>query len=81
MLVGLFLFISSLVYFAFLKDVERAGLQYKILKHNSNEYRSINNNGIDAGIVTSFAVYFFYKVLTIPPRQEPDSFSENDERS
>jgi hypothetical protein len=31
------------------------------------------------GIVTSFAVYFFYKVLTIPPRQEPDSFSENDE--
>jgi hypothetical protein len=60
----------------FKKDVERAGLQYKILKHNSNEY--INNNGIDAGIVTSFAVYFFYKVL-IPPRQEPDSFSENDE--
>jgi hypothetical protein len=49
MLVGLFLFISSLVYFAFLKDGERAGLQYKILKHNSNEYRSINNNGIDAG--------------------------------
>lgn len=31
------------------------------------------------GIVTSFAVYFFYKVLTIPPRQEPDSYSENDE--
>jgi hypothetical protein len=25
---------------------------------------------IDAGIVTSFAVYFFYKVLTIPPRQD-----------
>jgi hypothetical protein len=23
------------------------------------------------GIVTSLAVYFFYKVLTIPPRQEP----------
>lgn len=31
------------------------------------------------GIVVSFAVYFFYKVLTIPPRQEPDSYSENDE--
>ena len=31
------------------------------------------------GIVTCFAVYFFYKVLTIPPRQEPDSYSENDE--
>ena len=31
------------------------------------------------GLVTGFAVYFFYKVLTIPPRQEPDSFSENDD--
>ena len=31
------------------------------------------------GIVTCFEVYFFYKVLTIPPRQEPDSYSENDE--
>ena len=30
------------------------------------------------GLVTGFAVYFFYKVLTIPPRKEPDSFSEND---
>ena len=31
------------------------------------------------GIVTCFAVYFFYKVLTIPPKKEPDSFSENDD--
>ncbi|WP_264560523.1 hypothetical protein [Flavobacterium sp. N2270] len=31
------------------------------------------------GIVISFASYFFYKVLTIPPKQEPDSFSENDD--
>lgn len=31
------------------------------------------------GIVISFASYFFYKVLTIPPKQEPDSYSENDE--
>ena len=31
------------------------------------------------GIVVSFACYFFYKVLTIPPKQEPDSYSENDE--
>lgn len=31
------------------------------------------------GIVTCFAVYFFYKVLTIPPKQEPDSFSDNDD--
>ena len=29
------------------------------------------------GLVTGFAIYFFYKVLTIPPRQEPDSYSEN----
>lgn len=31
------------------------------------------------GIVVSFAAYFFYKVLTIPPKQEPDSFVENDD--
>ena len=31
------------------------------------------------GIVVCFAAYFFYKVLTIPPKQEPDSFSENDD--
>ncbi|NGY36033.1 hypothetical protein FQU23_000730 [Flavobacterium sp. XN-5] len=31
------------------------------------------------GIVTAFAVYFFYKVLTIPSKQEPDSFTENDD--
>ncbi|CAM4119392.1 MULTISPECIES: hypothetical protein [Flavobacterium] len=31
------------------------------------------------GIVVSFASYFFYKVLTIPPKQEPDSYSENDD--
>jgi hypothetical protein len=31
------------------------------------------------GLVTSFAAYFFYKVLTIKPKQEPDSFSENDD--
>jgi hypothetical protein len=23
--------------------------------------------------------YFFYKVLTIPPRPEPDSYSDNDD--
>lgn len=31
------------------------------------------------GIVVSLACYFFYKVLTIKPNQEPDSFSENDD--
>lgn len=31
------------------------------------------------GIVVFFAGYFFYKVLTIKPKPEPDSFSENDD--
>ncbi|WP_338410722.1 hypothetical protein [uncultured Flavobacterium sp.] len=31
------------------------------------------------GIVISLACYFFYKVLTIKPKQEPDSFSDNDD--
>lgn len=34
---------------------------------------------VTQGLVTGFAVYFFYKVLTIPPKNEPDSFSENDD--
>jgi hypothetical protein len=59
MLVGLFCLSVRWFYFSFLKDVERAGLQYKILKHNSNEYRSINNNGIDAGNRNFFLVFFY----------------------
>lgn len=31
------------------------------------------------GIIISCAVYFFYKVLTTPPKAEPDSYSENDD--
>jgi hypothetical protein len=31
------------------------------------------------GIVISLASFFFYKVLTIKPKQEPDSYSENDD--
>lgn len=31
------------------------------------------------GIVVSFAVYFFYKVLTIKPKKESDSFSKSDD--
>ena len=31
------------------------------------------------GIIISFAVYFFYKVLTTPSKAEPDSYSENDD--
>lgn len=30
-------------------------------------------------IVTLLTGWFFYKVLTIKPKQEPDSFSENDD--
>ena len=28
--------------------------------------------------VTGFTLYFFYRVLTIPPKPEPDSYHEND---
>lgn len=31
------------------------------------------------GTVTTVTGYFFYLVLKTPPKQEPDSFSENDE--
>lgn len=31
------------------------------------------------GIVTALMCYFFYRVLTTPPRIEPDSYSDNDE--
>ncbi|NTW24112.1 MAG: hypothetical protein HGA37_05385 [Lentimicrobium sp.] len=30
-------------------------------------------------IVTALTIWFFYKVLTIKPKPEPDSYSENDE--
>lgn len=29
--------------------------------------------------VTIITGYFFYKVLTTPPRPEPDSYAENDD--
>lgn len=31
--------------------------------------------------VTAITAYFFYRVLTTPPKPEPDSFSENDDES
>lgn len=31
------------------------------------------------GIVIFFTAYFFYKVLTIKPKSEPDSFTENND--
>ena len=30
-------------------------------------------------VVTVITGYFFWKVLKTPPREEPDSFSENDD--
>ncbi len=33
------------------------------------------------GLVIAAAVYFFYKVLTTKPKQEPDSYSENDDET
>ena len=29
--------------------------------------------------VTAFTLYFFWKVLTVPPKPEPDSFDDNDD--
>ncbi|MBK7944252.1 MAG: hypothetical protein IPJ85_02600 [Flavobacteriales bacterium] len=29
--------------------------------------------------VTAITGYFFYRVLTTPPKSEPDSYAENDE--
>lgn len=29
--------------------------------------------------VTAITLYFFWKVLKTPPKQEPDSYSENDD--
>lgn len=31
------------------------------------------------GVVIAITGYFFYKVLTTPPKPEPDSYSENDD--
>lgn len=31
------------------------------------------------GLVIGVAIYFFYKVLTTPPKAEQDSYSENDD--
>ena len=34
---------------------------------------------VTQGLVTGITLYYFYKVLTTPPKPEPDSFLENDE--
>ncbi|MDO9511970.1 MAG: hypothetical protein Q7J34_09440 [Bacteroidales bacterium] len=30
-------------------------------------------------VVISLSVYFFYRIYTCPKKQEPDSYSENDD--
>jgi Na+/H+ antiporter NhaD/arsenite permease-like protein len=32
-------------------------------------------------VVTGFTLYFFFRVLTNKPKSEPDSFSENDDKT
>ncbi len=32
-------------------------------------------------IVIAITAYFFWKVLTIPPRREPDSYTDNDDEN
>lgn len=34
---------------------------------------------LSMGSVTLANAYFFYKVLTAPPKPEPDSYSDNDD--
>ncbi len=34
---------------------------------------------ITLSAITVVTVYFFYKVLTTKPKQEPDSYSKNDD--
>ncbi len=31
--------------------------------------------------VTLFTIFFFWKVLTVPPKPEPDSFADNDDEA
>lgn len=32
-------------------------------------------------LVTAITAYFFWRVLKTPPKPEPDSYSENDDRN
>lgn len=34
---------------------------------------------VTESLVTGFTIYFFWKVLTVPPKAEPDSFLDNDD--
>ena len=33
------------------------------------------------GIVIAITAYFFYRVLTTKPKEEPDSYTENDDET
>lgn len=34
---------------------------------------------ITEAIVTVFTLYFFWKIVTVPPKPEPDSYDDNDD--
>jgi hypothetical protein len=34
---------------------------------------------VTEAIVTGFTIYYFVKVLKTPPKEEPDSYTENDD--
>ncbi len=43
------------------------------------ETQALTTMFIAKGLVTVITLYFFNLVLKTPPKQEPDSYSENDE--
>ncbi len=43
------------------------------------ETQALTTMVIAKGLVAVITLYFFYLVLKTPPKQEPDSYSENDE--
>ena len=36
---------------------------------------------VTQGTVIALTLYFFYRVLTTKPKEEPDSYSENDDET
>jgi len=64
------------------KELEKEEQQYSCvnnIKKNNMNTSALITMICAQGLVVSFAAYFFYKVLTIKPKQEPDSYSENDD--
>ena len=45
------------------------------------ETQALTTMVIAKGLVAIITIYFFYLVLKTPPKQEPDSYSENDNQA